>query len=227
MLRTEKVSKSFLRKRGESNVLWAVQETDLTLEAGKVTVLSGPSGSGKSTLLNLLSGILKPTGGKVWMDDVDLYAMNDAALSKFRNAHIGVIPQGQTALHSLTVLENVLLPTEMYHLRRDADKIREEAMELLRLTGIADLANVMPSELSGGEMRRMAVARALINQPDVILADEPTADLDDENTAIVLGLLRHAAQTGKTVFVVTHDRNVTDIADVSCIMNNGQFQFKG
>ncbi len=222
ILRAEGIARQFLRKRADSNVFWAVQETSIALREGAVTVLSGPSGSGKSTLLNMLSGILQPSKGHVLLGEQDLYAMNDRTLSEFRGKHFGVIPQGQTALHALTVLENVLLPQT---LRNEKANV-ERAKELLEQMSIADLANVMPSELSGGEMRRMAVARALICEPEVVFADEPTADLDASNAQIVLKMLRSVAESGKTVFVVTHDSDVVDIADVNCIMNNGQLQIK-
>ena len=222
LLRAEGISRQFLRKRADSNVFWAVQETSIALREGAVTVLSGPSGSGKSTLLNMLCGILAPSTGRVLLDETDLYAMNDRSLSDFRGKHFGVIPQGQTALHALTVLENVLLPQTLRKEKGDAQR----AKALLEQMCIADLANVMPSELSGGEMRRMAVARALICEPEVVFADEPTADLDPENAQIVLKMLRSAAESGKSVFVVTHDSDVVDIADVNCIMNNGQLQIK-
>ena len=222
LLRAEGISRQFLRKRADSNVFWAVQETSITLREGAVTVLSGPSGSGKSTLLNMLCGILAPSTGRVLLDETDLYAMNDRSLSDFRGKHFGVIPQGQTALHALTVLENVLLPQTLRKEKGDVQR----AKALLEQMHIADLANVMPSELSGGEMRRMAVARALICEPEVVFADEPTADLDPENAQIVLKMLRSAAESGKSVFVITHDSDVVDIADVNCIMNNGQLQIK-
>ena len=177
----------------------------------------GRSGSGKSTLLNVCAGLLEPTTGKVFLDDTDLYALEDKERSRLRNQAIGVIPQGQTGLRSLTVLENVLLPCEMYGITGQ----EEYAMELLERVGIADLAGTYPSELSGGEMRRLSIARALIRNPGVLLADEPTGDLDDENTHVVLGMLRRFADEGTAVLLVTHESDAEEYADEVYRMEKG------
>ena len=168
----------------------------------EVALLMGRSGSGKTTLLHMLAGLLTPIEGKVWLDDTNLYALPDGALSRLRNAEIGVIPQGRSAVDTLMVMENVLLPQQLRGKRGDA----EAALRWLDALGIADLRDARPAELSGGELRRMAVARALAGNPSVLLADEPTGDLDDENTQIVLSLLQRAAiENGKAVLLVTHD----------------------
>ena len=225
-LHASSVKKDFIRKRQDSNVFTAVSETELTLTAGSLTVVTGRSGSGKSTLLNMLSGLLCPTSGRVLAGDTDLYRLPDRALSAFRNQHFGLVPQGQTAIFTLTVEENILLPLTLYGIRRkdlpqlEASKARME--ELLAMTGIADLKAVMPSELSGGEMRRMAIARALIRDPEILFADEPTGDLDDANTRIVLSLLRQIANQGKTVFLVTHEKEAASYADRLYRMEQGQ-----
>lgn len=219
ILQAEKVNKRFMRKNGESNFFYAVQDMTLSLESGQLIALFGRSGSGKSTLLNILSGLLKPSEGSVKLDDNELYTMDDSCLSKYRNEHFGVIPQGQAALQSLSVLDNVLLPLTLF---RGAGAAEEErAMELLEETGIGKLRDAGPWELSGGEMRRMAIARALIRNPDVIMADEPTADLDDENTEIVLKLLRNMAERGKIVFIATHDKDTIGYADSIYRMDAG------
>ncbi|WP_024295813.1 ABC transporter ATP-binding protein [Lacrimispora indolis] len=219
ILQAEKINKRFMRKNGGSNFFYAVQDMSLSLNSGQLIALFGRSGSGKSTLLNILSGLLKPSNGCVKLDDDELYSMDDSRLSQYRNEHFGVIPQGQAALQSLSVLDNVLLPCTLF---RAADTGEEErAMALLEETGIGNLRDVRPSDLSGGEMRRMAIARALIRNPDVILADEPTADLDDENTEIVLKLLRNMADQGKIVFVATHDKDTFGYADSIYRMDAG------
>ena len=218
MLRTEGVFRNYLRRRGESNTFTAVQPLDFELPAGKLTEITGRSGSGKSTLLNLMAGLLQPTGGKVWLDDTDLYSLPDGALSRLRNRRIGVIPQGQSGLLTLTVLENVLLPAQLY----DGAPKTDAAMALLERVGIADLAQVKSGELSGGEMRRMAIARSLMMKPDVVLADEPTGDLDDENTAAVLALLRDTAREGAAVLLVTHEAEAANYADAVYRMDAGR-----
>ena len=202
MLRAEKLSMRFFRKNGQANHFYAVKGVDLELLPGEVALLTGRSGSGKTTLLHMLAGLLKPTEGRVWLDETNLYALPDASLSRLRNAKYGVIPQGRSAVDTLTVLENVLLPEQLRGERGDI----KSALRWLEALGIADLRDARPAELSGGELRRMAIARALAAKPEIILADEPTGDLDDENTAAVLSLLRKSAvEEGKAVLLVTHD----------------------
>ena len=217
-LQAVEVTKDYPRIGKGTNHFAAVSKATLTLEPGTVSVIMGRSGSGKSTLLNMLSGLLLPSSGEVLADDASLYAMKDAELSRFRNEHFGIIPQGQTAISSLTVLENVLLPQRFY--RKEADAAGAEA--LLEQLGIQALKNELPKSLSGGELRRMAIARALGMKPEVILADEPTGDLDDENTELVLQALRHAADQGAAVLLVTHESDSLRIADRSYRMNAGE-----
>ena len=193
----------FYRRTGQANHFFAVKDVSLELHPGEVTLLTGRSGSGKTTLLHMLAGLLTPTGGSVWLDDADLYSLPDAALSRLRGERIAVIPQGRSAVDTLTVLENVLLPAQLNGQRGNV----EDALRWLDALGIAKLRDARPAELSGGELRRMAIARALSGSADVILADEPTGDLDDENTKTVLALLRKSAvEDGKAVLLVTHDR---------------------
>lgn len=218
MLRAENLSKRYFRQTGGANHFFAVKDVSLDLRPGEVTLLAGRSGSGKTTLLNMLSGLLTPTDGKVWLDDIDLYRMDDASLSKLRGECIGVIPQGRSAIETLTVLENILLPRQLCGESGDA----QMAEKWLDALGIAHLMNARPVELSGGELRRMAIARALASSAPVILADEPTGDLDDENTALVLDLLHDAAKkAGRTVLLVSHDGEAARIADSLYRMDGG------
>lgn len=230
-LRAEGISRRFLRKSGSSNIFMALEETDFLLPEGQLTEVTGRSGSGKSTLLNILGGPLAPTAGKVYLGAEDMYALSDASRSVLRNRHIGIIPQGQTALHSLTVLENVLLPRRMYPKPNGPENAVEvlspaeeetRARTLLEKVGISHLAEVWPNELSGGEMRRLAIARALMMQPEIILADEPTGDLDDENTGAVLQLLRDCADAGAAVLLVTHETEAREYADKVWTMRQGR-----
>ena len=221
-LKAEKVSKWFLRAREGSNKFYALNENDFELNPGELTVLYGQSGSGKSTLLNILSGLLTPSSGKVMVGETDIHALDDTGVSKFRNEHFGIILQGQSAINTLTVLENVLLPYSLYPKNGKSQvEMEERAKELLKKTGIEELENVMPTELSGGELRRMAISRALINNPEFILADEPTSDLDDENTETVLEMFKTLANEGKSVLVITHDKGVFKFADRIFEMKSG------
>lgn len=210
-----KISKWFLRNRGDSNKFFALNENDFELNGGQLIVLYGKSGSGKSTLLNILSGLLTPSSGNVIAKETDLHKLSDEEISKFRNRHFGIVLQGQSAINTLTVLENVMLPYNLYNKASDkkAEEMEIRARELLKKTGISELENVMPTELSGGELRRMAISRALINNPEFILADEPTSDLDEENTEIVLNIFKELANEGKSVLVITHDKEVFKFAD--------------
>ena len=183
-----------------------------------MTEIAGRSGSGKSTLLNMLAGLLEPTEGKVFLDDKDLYALSDEVRAEIRNRHMGIIPQGQTALRALTVQENILLPSKLYG---KGEGYEERVQTLMERLQIVHLRDVYPDELSGGERRRLAIARALVMQPDVLFADEPTADLDDENTKEVLQLLRDCADEGMAVLLVTHETEADAYADRVFQMKEG------
>ena len=211
------LARRFLRRSGESNAFEAVRPVDLTLRSREVTVLTGRSGSGKTTLLTMLAGLLTPSGGTVSLDSRDLYRLSDTDLSKLRAKYFAVIPQGASAISSLTVMENILFPAALAGKKPPV----REAETIMERLGILPLRNVRPGELSGGELRRMAVTRALAGRPDFIFADEPTADLDDENTALVLTLLREAAQSGAAVFVVTHEKDAAAYADRLLHMDAG------
>lgn len=218
-LKAENISRRYFRKRGEANFFEAVKPVSLTLRNGEMTVLKGRSGSGKTTLLHMLAGLLNPSEGRVLLGETDLYALDDKQLSRLRNEKIGVIPQGRSAVDTLTVYENILLPGVLY-----GGTPRVEAAECwMEALGIADLRDTMPAELSGGELRRMAIARTLTADPDVILADEPTGDLDNENTEIVLDALRQAAKAGKAVLVVSHEDDAEAYADHVIRMDAGSF----
>ena len=202
MLSAENLSMRYFRKAGQANHFYAVKDVSLRLCPGEVALVTGRSGSGKTTLMNMLAGLLTPTEGRVRLNETDLYALPDGALSRLRGEKFGVILQGRSAVDTLTVLENVLLPQQLRGGRAD----REAAMRWLDALGIADLKDARPAELSGGEVRRMAIARALVGDPEVILADEPTGDLDDANTMAVLSLLRKSAvEDGKAVLLISHD----------------------
>jgi len=216
-LRAENISKRYFRKTGEANNFEAVQPVSLSLEGGKAVALMGRSGGGKTTLLNMLAGLLRPTEGQVLLDGTDLYALDDEQLSRLRNEKIAVVPQGRSAVETLTVRENILLPGMM----RGQAKNESEADAWMERLDISGLADSYPAELSGGELRRMAIARALMSGAEVVLADEPTGDLDDENTAKVLGMLREAAQEGAAVLIVTHENEAVNYADEVWKMDAG------
>lgn len=215
MLQVHKVSKTF--RRGTKSIA-AVREADLKLIPGQLTAVIGPSGSGKSTLLNMMAGLLTPTSGNVTLNGEDIYRLPDTRLSELRNRKIGVVLQGQTALPNLTVLQNILLPLG---LSSEENGFKDRPERLLELVGISHLASAGPKTLSGGELRRVAIARAMVRQPEVILADEPTGDLDRENTEAVISLLREAADQGAAVLLVTHELDLLNRADAVWRMDGG------
>ena len=149
ILKADNISKTFFRNTGSANYFYAVSSLSLEVPSGSVTVLTGRSGSGKTTLLNMLAGILEPTEGKVLLDDTDLYSLKDDELSRFRNKRIGVVPQGRSAVDTLTVMENILLPAKLYEKTAPAEEARQRMDDF----EIDHLADAMPRELSGGELR--------------------------------------------------------------------------
>ena len=217
LITAQNITKSYQRKGKTNAPVQVLSNTDLSIESGKVYVILGRSGSGKSTLLNILSGLLTSSTGTVRYDDTDIYSLTDGELSQLRCKRVGYIPQGLSAVGTLTVRENVLLPTAIV----GNANVFSRADHLLEQFGLTSLRDARPDELSGGELRRLSIARALINSPDVIFADEPTNDLDEENSRIVFEQLRNAAQSGAAVVIVTHELFAQEFADVVYRMQQG------
>lgn len=185
----------------------AVDNIDLAINKGDFVVILGHSGSGKTTLLSLIGGLTRQDQGDIKIKDVSHNQLSDQQLSEFRNSTIGFIFQFASLITTLTVSENMLLP-----LTFGADKQTRVAKvnELLLQVGLQDKANVFPSQLSGGEQRRVAIARAFVNDPDIILADEPTGDLDEETENEILNLFKHYNHNGTTFMVVTHNKKLCE-----------------
>lgn len=220
---SEQISKTFiLRKKGNEFV--SVQPTDIEIIENKMTAIMGRSGSGKSTLLNMLSGILTPTSGRILYDNQSIYDMDDKTLSAFRSRYIGIIPQGQTAVLSLNVIENICLPAMLYKTDNMID-VQNYAAKLMDRFGISHLKNKKPSTLSGGELRRVFIARAMVKKPLVIFADEPTNDLDNENTKLILSCLKEITDSNTSVVIVTHEKDIIDYSDINYIMDAGVLNF--
>jgi putative ABC transport system ATP-binding protein len=189
-----------------------LRDVSVTVAAGEIVVLVGRSGSGKSTLLNLIAGIDRPTAGSVAVNGTDLTALDEQARTRFRRRHIGFVFQFFNLIPLLTVEENLLLPLDLNG-RADAKGV-VRARELLERVGLAGRGDSFPERLSGGEQQRVAIARALIHEPDIILADEPTGNLDADTAAGVLDLLDALArEAGRTVLMATHSREVIGVAD--------------
>jgi putative ABC transport system ATP-binding protein len=198
-----------------------LRDVDAVISAGEIAVLLGRSGSGKSTLLNLVSGIDLPSSGAVLVGGVDLTALDEHRRTLFRRRHIGFIFQFFNLIPLLTVEENLLLPLELTAKLDGAG--RAHARKLLDRVGLGDRAASYPEQLSGGEQQRLAVARALVHDPALVLADEPTGNLDEDTAGAVLDLLDGLArETRKTVIMVTHSRDVVGAADRIMTMHHGQ-----
>ena len=181
----------------------ALAQVSLTAPTGQLLAIMGPSGSGKSTLLNLIAGLDRPTQGSVRVDGVAVNTLSEAALARFRRSRLGFVFQFFNLLDQLNVLDNVVLPAQLAGMKSRAARAR--AHELLEQLGIAQAAKSYPGRLSGGQRQRVAIARALINQPAVVLADEPTGALDSHTGESVMDLLTQINQRGQTVVLVTHD----------------------
>ena len=217
IIRLERVSKSFEEAGRERVVL---HEVSATFAPGEFVVLVGKSGSGKSTLLNLVSGIDTPSSGEVWVAGQDITRLSEHDRTLFRREHIGFIFQFFNLVPTLTVFENLLLPLELNG--RTAQRDRDNALDLLRQVGLADRRNAYPDKLSGGEQQRIAVARALVHDPQLVLADEPTGNLDTETGQQVLDLLDELTrQAGKNLLMVTHSPDVVGLADRVFRMTEG------
>jgi len=177
---------------------------DLEIEQGEFVAIMGPSGSGKTTLMNILGCLDVPTSGEYILADQEVSHLTDDELSVLRNEHIGFVFQNFYLMPYATVLDNVLLPT-LYVERQKESASNKRAMEILELVGLRDRAKFKPNQLSGGQQQRVAIARALINNPEMILADEPTGQLDSRTATEIMELLARMNERGKTVIVITHD----------------------
>ncbi|WP_461247620.1 ABC transporter ATP-binding protein [Treponema sp. R6D11] len=209
-------------KRGD-RAFNAVNGINLSVERGDFISIIGRSGSGKSTLLNMSAGLLKPSAGTVLFDGQDIFNLEDKSISLLRNEKIGFVPQGQSLLANFTVLENVCIPWFLFNREGEPE---ERALTLLEKTGIYHLAASYPKQLSGGEMRRVAIARALINNPALLIADEPTSDLDAETTADIMRLLSDIAKEGTAVLIVTHELDTLSYGNKVYSMNEGNLSLR-
>ncbi|MDR3254495.1 MAG: ABC transporter ATP-binding protein [Synergistaceae bacterium] len=195
----------------------ALYEVSLTVEKGEWLAIMGPSGSGKTTMMNIIGCMDKPSSGSVVLDGQDLSRLNPSDLTAIRRDKIGLIFQQFHLISYLTALENVMV-AQYYHSMIDED----EALGALDRVGLADRAKHLPRQLSGGEQQRVCIARALINYPSLILADEPTGNLDETNERVVIGILKRLHAEGSTIIVVTHDPEVAEEAEKTVFLEHGR-----
>ncbi len=207
MIRIEQLTKSY-QMGGES--LQVLKGIDLVIHKNEFAAIVGPSGSGKSTLMNMLGCLDVPSGGKYELDGQEVSGMDDDELAEIRNFKIGFIFQGFNLLHKLTALENVELP--LIYQGLSTEERRERAIQSLEMVGLGDRTDHKPFELSGGQQQRVAIARALVTKPPIILADEPTGNLDSKSGAEIIRILHDLHAKGNTIILITHDPNVAQQA---------------
>ena len=216
ILRVEHLCKTY---GSGNNQVDALRDLSFSVESGEFVAIIGPSGSGKSTLLHILGGVDRPTSGQVYVDGKDVYAQNQEQLAVFRRRQVGLIYQFYNLIPVLTVEENITLP-----LLLDKRPVNGERLEeLLHLLGLENRRNHLPNQLSGGQQQRVSIGRALINAPSIVLADEPTGNLDSKNSQEIVELLRFSNQKyHQTLIVITHDENIALQADRIIAIEDGQ-----
>jgi putative ABC transport system ATP-binding protein len=212
------VVKTYQTGAGDVTVL---KDITLQVQTGEFVSVVGPSGSGKSTLLNMITGIDRPTAGEVSVGGEAVHALSENGLARWRGRHVGVIFQFFQLLPTLTILENVMLPMDFCNVYRRRER-KERAMDLLEQVGIAAHADKLPSALSGGEQQRAAIARALANDPPLVVADEPTGNLDTATANEVFALFERLVAQGKTLVIVTHDRGLSSRTERVLYLRDGR-----
>jgi lipoprotein-releasing system ATP-binding protein len=217
-IRVEGLSKSFKKGKGQVDVL---KDVDLSIFRGEMVALKGVSGAGKSTLMHILGGLERPSQGKIFFDERDIYSMDDNSLSVFRNREVGFVFQFHHLLPEFSALENVVMPALVG--RESHDKANEKALSILDRVGLSHRLTHKPGELSGGEQQRVAIARALMMGPKVILADEPTGNLDSKTGEEVFSLLAELnREMGLTCIIVTHNETLASRLDRQFIVQDGR-----
>jgi putative ABC transport system ATP-binding protein len=220
---TEKLKKDF---RADGNIIHAVRNIDFTVKSGEFTAIVGPSGSGKTTFLNLISGLDTPTAGKIWLNDKQITEMSGNEMSDFRRDHIGFIFQAYNLIPVLTVKENIEYIMLLQGITKE-DRYNN-VMDILKEIGMEGFEKRFPPKLSGGQQQRVAIARAMVSKPELILADEPTANLDQKTGAELLDMMRELnKKTGMTFLFSTHDPMVMERADRVVTLVDGQIAKDG
>jgi putative ABC transport system ATP-binding protein len=217
MIRTEHLTKIY--RMGEAEV-YALHDVNLEIQDGEFVAIIGPSGSGKSTLLNMIGCLDKPTSGSVFIENINTATLTENQLAEIRREKIGFVFQQFNLVHTLNALENVALPLFFSGVKRDARFKRAE--EVLKNVGLEQRKYHKPSELSGGQQQRVAIARALANNPEIIIADEPTGNVDSETGKAIMAILAGLNKEGRTIIVVTHDPEIAACADRRKRMRDGR-----
>ena len=218
MLKVSNLTKTY--NKGKTNELLVLDGVSLTVKKGETVAVMGRSGSGKSTLMNIIGGIDTADSGTVVIDGIDISGMRDGRLSKFRNKNVGFVLQDFALIDEKSVLENVMIP--LYFDRYSYKEIKKMSLEVLDKVGISDLAKQSVATLSGGQKQRTAIARAIVNNPRLILADEPTGSLDSETGNHILSLFNELSKNDVTILMVTHDKHVAAICERTVQITDGK-----
>lgn len=218
MIQVEHVTKQFTRNDRDFD---AVHDVSLEVKKGEFAAITGHSGSGKTTLFNMMAGLTAPLSGKIYIGGSEITGMKENEKAVFRSQNIGYVLQGQSLLNNFTILDNICMPA---YLSSQVKEFKERALELLRQIGLEEFAGEYPANLSGGEIRRVAIVRAMLNQPKVILADEPTSNLDPENSHKVMQMLKDISRSGTTVVLSTHELEYLSYVDRVFKMNRGKME---
>lgn len=199
----------------------ALTDVDLQIDSGEFVSIIGKSGSGKTTLLNMITGIDRPSQGEVWVNDTPVHELNENRMARWRGKNLGVVFQFFQLLPMISVIENIMLPMDFCRMYTPAER-RKRAMELLELVELADHAHKLPTALSGGQQQRVAIARALANDPPVVIADEPTGNLDSKTAESVFALFNSLVEKGKTIIIVTHDSAMAKRTHRTALIADGE-----
>ena len=218
MIQVEHVTKQFTRNDRDFD---AVHDVSLEVKKGEFAAITGHSGSGKTTLFNMMAGLTAPLSGKIYIGGSEITGMKENEKAVFRSQNMGYVLQGQSLLNNFTILDNICMPA---YLSSQVQEFKERALELLRQIGLEEFAGEYPANLSGGEIRRVAIVRAMLNQPKVILADEPTSNLDPENSYKVMQMLKDISRSGTTVVLSTHELEYLSYVDRVFKMNRGKME---
>lgn len=206
LIRLDRVVKTYQTPAGE---FVALRDVDLSIGKGEFVAVVGKSGSGKSTLINMITGIDRPTSGEIWISDTAIHNLAEGPMAEWRGRNVGVIFQFFQLLPMLSCIENVMLPMDFCHMYKPSER-EERALSLLEQVDMADQADKLPNEVSGGQQQRVAIARAMANDPPLIVADEPTGNLDTRSADSVFKLFEDLVRKGKTILMVTHDEELAD-----------------
>jgi len=220
MIEVQDVSKTFMTANGHFD---ALKNVSVNIDQGQLLAITGKSGSGKSTLLNLLSGIDKASKGHININGLDIGKLNESQLCGWRGKNVGIVFQFFQLIPTLTIAENVMLPMDFCNTYIRSER-RTRALELLDQVDIADQADKLPATLSGGQQQRVALARALANDPSLIMADEPTGNLDSQNAETIFNLLTRLADSGKTIIVVTHEKDFVRYFKRTIVLTDGRIR---